>query len=202
MTVSEYTRSVEKFIPLSRVNGVRCQLQPRLRPVFEYNTYVTHMIQKNKKIRILEKFVKYVAVTRMMRIASRLRRKAVQDIRRLYIEYLTRKRKVGKKRDKKVRLISIRIIQAWSRKTLGKIAAVRKTQVLRKFQKARINIQRFYRGYMSRKRTFGMFQRLWFFYTKIGHLVYKYKVITKARKLHKQILSVQACGRMFPRKGI
>jgi hypothetical protein len=55
---------------------------------------------------------------------------------------------------------------------------------------------------MSRKRTCDMFHRLWFFYTKIGYLVYKYKVITKARNLHKQILSVQACGRMFPRKGI
>jgi hypothetical protein len=143
LTFSEYSRSVESNIPLSRVNGVRCQLQSRLRPIFEYNTYVTHMVQKNKQMRIIEKFVKYVVCTRWMRMAARQRRKAVQNIRRLYIEYLTRKRRVGRKRNKKVRLICARYIQAWSRRTLGRIAAVRKTQLLRRDQLSRITIQRY-----------------------------------------------------------
>jgi hypothetical protein len=78
--------------------------------------------------------------------------------------------------------------------------ARKKVRVLRKQMKARVCLQSRFRGYRTRKRTYWIFKRLYFFYSKIGHLAHKLLVISRARYIHRLILATQGFARMVPKR--
>ena len=61
-------------------------------------------------------------------------------------------------------------------------------------------VQRVYRGHMVRKRVRATFARLYRFYTKIGHLVWRAELVYAARRVHRHIIKAQSGGRMLPIK--
>jgi len=197
---TEYGAIVNKSLPLAKQFNRRIGLQPRARPIMEYNKYVMKVREANKKILIIQKFCRFVLKhIRWIRYQNG-RRRAIHTVTRVYNEFLKRKRKVKNKLRNINRNAAAKILQIWTKHMLALLYARRKANHLRRQRDARLMLQRVFRGHKSRKRVAYLFRRLYYYYNKIGLIVHKYWVMHAARKLHKQILKVQSSVRMFPRK--
>lgn len=196
---TEYGKIVNT-LPLAKQFNRRIGLQPRPRPIVEFNKYVMKVKEANKKILVIQKFCKFVLKhIRWMRYHNG-RRRAIHTVARVYAEFRKRKDKVRKKLKNIGRNASAKILQTWTRHMLAMLYARRKVKHLRRQRDARTMLQRVFRGHKSRKRVAYLFRRLYYYYNKIGVLIHRYWVMHAARLLHKRILKVQAVARMFPRK--
>ena len=196
MTSTEYAEAVE-WLPLAQ-HKVGCRLQPRLRSIQECNLYVLHRRAQLEKIRVLARFIRWAVRFRLDKIRLIRRQQAIRRV-RLFIEHSI-------KRSRWRQLIHQRQIQNGDayhlqrciRKLMGIHFARRKVRYLRLTRNAATTIQKNFRCYRCRKwyrRT--LFDRLYFYYSKIGHLTYKMLLVSAARKLHHQIVRVQSVSRMY-----
>lgn len=197
---TEYGSIINSKLPLAKQFNRRIGLQPRPRPILEFNKYILKVREATKKILVLQKFCKYALKhIRWLRYQNG-RRRAVHTVSRVYNDFLKRRKKVKTKLLNINRNSAAKILQKWTRHMLAMLYARRKANYLRRRRDARLTLQRVFRGHKSRKRVAYLFRRLYFYYNKIGRLAHRYWVIHAARKLHKQILQAQAVARMFPRK--
>ena len=197
---NEFIDATRLHVALSKPMTTRMALEPRPRPVLEHNRYTLRIKEMDVRVRVLQRFCKAIAVRTRSHRHHNLNKQAVIDIRRLFQAYQHEK---GKRKDKLWRILKRRaalIIQKWFMRMSGIFQNWKKVRRMKHRNIAVWLIQRVYRGHMARKRVRAAFQRLYRFYNKIGHLVWKYRVILDARKTHRHILKAQSIGRMFPYK--
>ena len=196
VTSKEYSDAV-RYLPFAQPIG-GCRLQPRSRSIQEYNHFVLRKRLCQEKLKVLARFGRWVARFRVHQLHRIHRQQAVRRIGRFIEKYIRLNRWRNVVRVRKVQMERACRLQSCMRKLMAIHLARRKALHLRITRDAATNIQRTYRGHRCRKwyrRT--LFDRLYFFYGKIGHLAHKIVVITAARKLHKDIVRVQSVCRMY-----
>lgn len=198
--ILEFIEATKHSVALAAPATTRCALVPLPRPIIEHNKYVLRICEMDKRVRILQRFCKAIAVRTRSHRHHNMNKRAVVDIRTLYLEYKLVK---GKRKEKLWNVLKKKaafILTRWLKKMSGVMQNRKKVHRMRRRHAAALLIQRCYRGHMGYSRVWTRFQRLYRFYNKIGHLVWKYMVIVEARKTHKLLLKAQSIGRMFPPK--
>jgi hypothetical protein len=211
MNSIEFGAGSRTRLPLSVPVSRCCKLEPRPTPVVKFNLYVLHM----------RRYLK--AAIRIQRYIRKIWDKLIADKNRAIEainEALENKRKAFKSKKQSqsekyrfkptvvhpdvvippARLHAACILQRWCRHVNGIKFAKWKVVQQRRRMRSAVLIQSRFRGHASRKRCYKLFQRLYVYYSRIGHIVHKLMVLSRARRLHRQILQVQSVGRMFPRK--
>ena len=199
-TSTQFAKVVRPKLPLGIPNGLRSKLEPRPRPILEYNRFVIETREMRIKSWVITKFAKYVIAWARMKNEKKTRKIAMETIKRVWFEYLHRHHLFhlwGSRNEKKR---AANIIQQWWKRMEGCLQAKWKVRRMRRrFQSAWL-LQRYYRGHMARKRSYNKFRSLYDKYTLIGHMAHKYWVLVHAREFHRNLLKVQSVGRMFPHK--
>ncbi len=199
-TSGEYAKIVRPLLPLGIPNGLRSKLEPRPRPILEYNRFVIDTREKRIRAWVITKFGKSVIAWGRMRAEKRRRKDAILAIKRVWYEYLHRHHLFHLWGSRNAKKRAANILQQWWKRMEGCLNAKWKVRRIRKRLHAASLLQRFYRGHMARKRTYNRFRRLYDHYTRIGHMAHKYWVLVHAREFHRKLLKVQSVGRMFPNK--
>jgi hypothetical protein len=200
LTPAQYRDVVGKYLPLCQGAIGRCRLEPRARPLIEYNKYIQNIRDEMAACRVLQRFFRHIYINSFLFTNARRRREAIKTISRCLKEYRERKRIERKLMYKKIHNNVARRLQKWAKRCLGVLLNKRKVRRIRDRVEAAVVCQRVYRGHMHRKRVRYLYDRLWRYYNKIGHLVHKYVVIMQARVVHRHIVKVQSIVRMFNRK--
>ena len=89
-TSSEYAKVVRPLLPLGIPNGLRSKLEPRPRPILEYNRFVVDTREKRIKSWVITKFARFVIAWARVRHEKVRRREAIATIKRVWYEYLQR----------------------------------------------------------------------------------------------------------------
>lgn len=199
-TSGEYAKVVRPLLPLGIPNGLRSKLEPRPRPILEYNRFVVDTREKRIKSWVITKFARFVIAWARVRHEKVRRREAIATIKRVWYEYLQRHHLFHLWGSRNAKKRAANILQQWWRRMEGCLNAKWKVRRMRKRLHAAALVQRVFRGHMARKRTHNRFRRLYDHYTKIGHMAHKYWVLVHAREFHRRLLKVQSVGRMFPHK--
>jgi hypothetical protein len=199
-TCGEYAKIVRSRLPLGIPNGLRCKLEPRPRPILEYNRFVVDTREKRIKCWVLTKFARYVIGWARVRHEKQRRNSAILKIKTVFYEYLDRHHRFHLWGNRNAKKRAANILQQWWKRMEGCLNAKWKVRRMRKRLYCAALLQRLYRGHMARKRNYRKFQRLYDQYTRIGHMVHKYWVLVHAREFHRKLVKVQSIGRMFPHK--
>ena len=199
--LNEFIAATKFSVPLAQPQITRCATEPRPRPVLEFNRYALVVQEMNVRVRVLQRFCKAIAVRTRAHRHHNNNKRAVVDIRRMWQEYQAEK---SSRKDRLWRILKKRaafIITRWAKKYGSAILQNwKKVNRLKSRDRAARTLQRTYRGHMSRRRVHTKFSRLYRFYNRIGHLVWKYTLIVEARKTARHIRKAQSVGRMFPHK--
>jgi len=199
-TASDYGNVIRPKLPLGMPNGLRSKLEPRPRPVLEYNRFVVQTRDCRFAAWKLTKFANYCIAWSRQRNTKKMRRQAIETIKDRYFDYLNRHRLYHAWGTKNQRIRCSNILQKWAKKCLGSKTNSWKARDKYRREKNALFIQRVFRGHKARKRTRNKFRRLFYFYNMIGHMVHKYWVLYYVRIFHKRLIQVQSIGRMFPPK--
>ena len=197
-TSIEYMKTVYKKLPFATPITNKCRLMPHSNSIINYNKYIININNHIKYIKILQKFGKYIIGTYLIRLAKKIKKQQLLFLKRIFHLFYINILK-SKKENLKIKNYYNAIELQNKIKQLYVISIYRRqARLLRKQRDARLLIQRYYRGYYIRKRINKKFTKLFYYYNKIGYLVYKYIIIIAARKNHRRILCIQAFGRMIP----
>lgn len=200
ITPQEYTNIAKRKQPFAKPYGPRCKLEMYPLPVIMFNKFVIETRLNSDATAILQRFCRYVNASTQLREKRREKAKRFRDLRRTF-KFL----KINIKRDagEKMKLQRNRWatrLQILMRRLFAIHLAICKARRLRRERDARLIIQRVFRGFHVRKRSYWKFHRLYYFYREIGFLAYKYTIISSARKFHRHILAAQAfCRMIIPR---
>lgn len=192
----DLAKTVKYAWPFAQPDGLQCSLQPRHRSIIQYNTFILEQQQAEKATRVIQKFGKFIRATLWLRIARKLRLQKRQHLKRIFDNFLMIIRRERKENRQLNKLEAVKVLQKLIPRLYAMKTARRKLLRLKRERDARSLLQRVYRGHKCRRRWAARFRRLYYYYSQIGFLVHKYRVLLDARKLHKQILSVQAFVRM------
>ena len=199
-TTGDFSAATRTKLPLGMPNGLRSKLEPRPRPILEYNRFVVQTRECRFAAWVLTKFAIYVIAWGRLRRCKTARRSAIQTIKRVYYDFLNRRRLQHLRGNKNQKTRCANILQKWAKRCLGSKAQGWQKRDAKRRQAMTLLIQRIFRGHRARKRMRNKFRRLFYFYTLIGHMAHKYWVLHHARIFHKKLLQVQSIGRMFPVK--
>lgn len=197
-TAKEFATAVNGTLPYGQAQPGRCRLDPRDPSVVEYNKYVYNMQQQDLKVRILQRLAHKINRIHGIAMRNEKQRRALLTIARVagHVWMLNRRRR--QRIGRALRMKSVKRIQRWWRRAMAVLLAIRQVAKLRRRNNARSLLQRVFRGHRSRKRTVRRFHNLYQYYNKIGRLVYKYILVSAARRVRRCIVKVQSIARMFP----
>ena len=139
------TTQVRPRLPLALPNGLRAKLDPRPRPILEYNRYVVATREMQLKAWILCKFGIYCIAWGRQRREKTARKNSIITISRIWYEYINRHRKFKMMGSKNERVRSANVLQKWVRRCNGCKKAQWKKSLLRREYRATALLQRFYR---------------------------------------------------------
>lgn len=199
-TAGHFKEVVGRYLPLAQGVIGRCRLEPRARPLIEYNKYIQKIRDEMVACRVIQRFFKHIYINSFLFTNARRRREAIKTIGRCFKVYYERKRVERRLMYKRIQNNVARKLQKWAKRCLGVLLNKRKVKRIKNRVEAATLCQRVYRGHMHRKRVRYQYDRLWRYYNKIGHLVHKYVIILQARIVHRHIVKVQSIVRMFNRK--
>ncbi len=197
-TPGEFAATVGKKLPFAKAANAKCKLDIYPAPLINYNHYVQQLRVKDQHARTLQRFAKNMLATKWQLIVKQTARKRLKDMRNVFHAMRLVIKKDGKDRAKFMKNRAATRLQQLMRRLMAVHLARRRARHLRVQQRARICIQSHFRGYRTRKRTYWVFKRLYYFYSKIGHLAHKLLTITAARHTHRLLLATQAFARMVP----
>lgn len=199
-TPLEFAKALRPILPLAMPDGLRSKVEPRPRPILEYNRFVVDTLEKRLAAYVITKFGQYCICWVRQRTTKRARAQARETIKTVWYAYLDRNRLFWKWRVKNAQRRAANILQKWWKRMEGCLAAKWKVRRQRRVDRATRLLQRFYRGHRVRKRQYRKFAKVFYFYNKIGHLAWKYRIILAAREFHRKHVLIQSVGRMFPQK--
>ena len=197
MTGKEYSTAMKrKPLPFASPVNSKCRLEDLPKAVVRHNRYSMAVQNDEVYARMLQKFGRFIVSTYIFRIAKKVRRQELANMKRVFLAFRAGTQKAKKEGIKEKRHYGAVELQHLMRKVYAIHLARRKARVLRKQKHARELLQRAFRGFASRKRTTATFTRLYYYYNLIGHLAHKLVVIKAARRTHRRILCVQGFARM------
>lgn len=177
----------------------RCQVEALPRPVVQYNRFVYSVsLRRHQAARVLQKFAYRILHQQDILLARRRGKAELWRLRRIFQFFQLAIRKARHERQYEDRLQAVHVLQRELPRLYAVHVARQRLRHKRRCREATVMLQRCTRGYLVRNRLFRRFQRLYFFYNKIGHLAHKYAVIHQARHVHRLILATQAFARMVP----
>lgn len=194
ITSKEFTSSLQN-LPYSTPNTSK-SLQSREPCVIEYNKYVFNYNLKIRKVAILRRFLLWAIHFRMFELVRQKRKLAGKCIYNLIYKFIIRKQWWKTIQAKILQNKHAFHLQYCLHKLMSIYYAKKKLKYLRKCTKNVICIQKNYRGHSCRKWHRRKFDRLYYFYSKIGWLAHKLLIIYKVRYVRQCILKVQSIIRM------
>jgi hypothetical protein len=208
MSSIEFGAGPRSRLPLGEPVTRCCKLIPRPLSVCKHNAYALHTRKLTVAAIRIQRFLRVVwsklqhnkeAAIDAINLALELKRKAIKSNKSDKHKF---KPVVIRDDATPIQSHAARVLQHWCRRINGVNFAKRKVADRRLRRRCAVLIQKRFRGHSSRRRTWKHFAHLYVYYSKIGHIIHKLMVLSKARKLHKQIVAVQSIGRMFPRRFI
>jgi hypothetical protein len=197
-TTADYHRSVDRKLAFARPARGKCRLEDLPRGVMRYNAYVLETRRQEIYVRRIQRFGRCIIDVYNKQLAGKLAEKALADNRRMFRLFRAAVRASYNEYKQEMKVVAASTLAIRMRQLYSIHLSRRKARMLRRERAATLLLQRVFRGFVGRKRSFAKFRRLFGFYCKIGHLAHKYTVIRAARKLHRQILLVQSFARMVP----
>eukprot|EP01033_Poteriospumella_lacustris_P007676 gene7676-5518_t len=177
----------------------RCQVEALPRPVVQYNRFVYSVsLRRHQAARVLQKFAYWILHQQDILLARRRGKAEVWRLRRIFQFFQLAIRKARHERQYEDRLAAVHVLQRELPRLYAVHVARQRLRHKRRCRVATVTLQRCTRGFLVRNRLYRRFQRLYFFYNKIGHLAHKYAVVHQARHVHRLILATQAFARMVP----
>jgi hypothetical protein len=177
----------------------RCQVEALPRPVVQYNRFVYSVsLRRHQAARVLQKFACRILHQQDILLARRRGKAEVWRLRRIFQFFQLAIRKARHERQYEDRLAAVHVLQRELPRLYAVHVARQRLRHKRRCRVATVTLQRCTRGFLVRNRLYRRFQRLYFFYNKIGHLAHKYAVVHQARHVHRLILATQAFARMVP----
>lgn len=197
ITNFQFNTLLKNASPLVQPVPRSCHMQLRSRVVREYNQYVLKVRHHRNLIKMIQKLFLGNHFNVFMRLYHDKLREAATKIQSSYRAIVVKRKFDAMKYALVLEYRNSCRLQKQMRRLVAVRHARKKASYLRWHWNARVTLQRVYRGYRVRKRVRWMFRRLWSYYRKIGHLAHKLRIISDARRLHKQIVKVQSVFRMF-----
>ena len=200
LTAKEFNAALEQQLPFAKPISNKCRLERYPLSVVQFNKYVQVLQRLDAACRVIQKFARFIISTVLLRLAKKFKRKKLMDTRRAFHAFKDALWKAGADNRKIFRHQAAADLQYCMRRLFAIRLARLHARTLRQQRDSRGLLQRFFRGYMSRKRTTATATRLYYYYNQIGYLVHKYIIVQAARRLHRQILATQGFARMIPHR--
>lgn len=127
---NEFRDATRQTVALSQPQSTRNALEPRPRPVLEYNKYVLGVRNMDRYIRVLQKFCRAIAVRTRAHRHHRDNKQAVVDIRTVYTAHREERARRGAKLLRALKRRAVVHIQRWFRRRAGVLMNKKKVRCL------------------------------------------------------------------------
>ena len=194
----EFLQATIYRFPCVQPVKMRCKVEVRARPIFEYNKFIASMDRYHIYAKRLQRFSKFVSKNSWIKLYNLLRKQSSTKVQALFRGNKSRQESsalLGARLDTNVKATRL---QKAMRRLFGIKYAKDKLNRRKLEDASRRLLQRAFRGYAIRIRTRQRFIKLYENYQKLGLIFYKYWIMANSRFLHRQILMVQAHFRGWP----
>lgn len=201
ITPKEFHQVLGKHkLPFAKPAPNKCFVEKIHPAVQHFNKYVMQVRHADELIVRIQRLIRNKKQARLIFIIKMVQAKRKKDLRRVFTQFCTCIKRHAKHFRHERQMEAVFTIQRILPQ-LYSIRYARKTlKQLRKVDHARRLLQRVYRGYACRKKWKKRFDKLFFFYRKIGMLAYKYMLIHPIQAAKKKGICMQSFGRMVPKR--